>query len=108
MTDGCRQPTNQIKKNWIMDIREKARELGKVYARQYRHNNPDVSGDGFVFSDAEIEQACNKMGEAVLEAVCDWLDRMNITEFYVEDGRVRNDWLVEDLKNSFETLPASL
>lgn len=88
------------KKNWIMDIREKARELGKMYARQYRHNNPDVSGDGFVFSNEEIEQACNKMGEAVLEAVCELIESVNFN-FYERYGMIMGDWLAEDIRKSF-------
>lgn len=48
-----------------MTDKEKSKQLSKMYARQYRHN---VSDDNeFVFSNNEIELACNKMAE--------WKDR---------------------------------
>jgi hypothetical protein len=42
---------------------EKAKELGDKFARQYHHNNyPEFSSNSeFVFSNKEIEQACNEM-----------------------------------------------
>ena len=83
-----------------MNIKEKARELGKKHARQYRHNNPDVSGDEFVFSDSEIERACNEMGEAVLEAVCGLIDSVNF-HLYERYDEIMSDWLVEDIRKSF-------
>ena len=49
-----------------MNNEEKAKKLSKMYARQYRHNVSD--NEEFVFSNEEIEIACNKMAE--------WKDRI--------------------------------
>ena len=48
-----------------MTNEEKAKELGKKYARQYHHNKyPEFSSNSeFVFSNEEIEKACNEMAE---------------------------------------------
>ena len=42
---------------------KKAKELGDKFARQYHHNNyPEFSSNSeFVFSNEEIEKACNEM-----------------------------------------------
>lgn len=42
---------------------KKAKELGDKFARQYHHNNyPEFSSNSeFVFSNKEIEKACNEM-----------------------------------------------
>lgn len=42
---------------------EKAKELSKKYARQYRHNVYIPFDDVFVFSNEEINNACLKMAE---------------------------------------------
>lgn len=40
---------------------EMAEYLGKMYARQYRHNSDSDGSGEFVFSDSEIRQACTEM-----------------------------------------------
>lgn len=46
-----------------MTNEEKAEELSKMYARQYRHNRYIPFDDVFVFSNEEINNACLKMAE---------------------------------------------
>lgn len=77
-------------------IEKKAQELSKCYARQYRHNS-DLNGDDFVFSNEEIENACNVMGEVVLTEVLEWLSSVNF-EYFEEHGYVKNDLVIKELK----------
>ena len=77
-------------------IEKKSKELANRYARQYRHNS-DIDGDDFVFSNEEIENACNVMGEAVIAEVLEWLDSVNF-DFFEEHGSVKNSLVVEELK----------
>lgn len=48
-----------------MKNREKAEALGKIHARQYHHNTFEggLKNSEFVFSNNEIEIACNEMAE---------------------------------------------
>lgn len=44
----------------------KAHELSKKYARQYKHNNCDLTDNNeFVFSNKEIEDACVDLGRGM-------------------------------------------
>ena len=44
----------------------KAHELSQKYARQYKHNNCDLTNDNeFVFSNKEIEDACVELGRGM-------------------------------------------
>ena len=58
---------------------KKAKELASKYARQYHHNSyPEQSSNGeFVFSNEEIENACNKMAEwkeeQMIQKAVEWL-----------------------------------
>lgn len=44
----------------------KAHELSQKYARQYKHNNCDLTDNNeFVFSNKEIEDACVELGRGM-------------------------------------------
>lgn len=74
-----------------MTNEEKAQELGSIHARQYHHNTyPEYSHNSeLVFSNKEIEAACNEMAEwkdkkikEILLAYTKWLDKRG---FFKED-----------------------
>lgn len=57
----------------MVTIDNKAKSIGKKYARQYKHNNCDIADNKeFVFSNEEIAEGCKEMAEYVIERACDY------------------------------------
>ena len=87
-----------------MTNKEKAKELGNKYARQYHHNNYIGFGE-FVFSNEEIEKACNEMTEFMIEKASEWLkehaEEYTWYDFDAEAYKIPDNFLT-DFKQAME------
>ena len=85
-----------------MKNREKAEALGKIHARQYHHNtHPELNTNSeFVFSNNEIEIACNEMAEWMIEKAVTWLALH--AEMYGGFNYGKLNEMVENFKQAME------
>ena len=73
-----------------MDYKKRAYELSRSYARQYKHNNCDLTEDKtFVFSNEEINDACRELGREMYwkarEAFCKTTCKCDVCPLFTGD-----------------------
>lgn len=97
-----------------MDYKKRAYELSRTHARQYKHNNCDLTEDKtFVFSNEEINDACRELGREMYwkarKAFCKATCKCDVCPLLTDDiegggGLVVDCNKLETFVKTFETI----